>query len=67
MTANRIAITMVLVISKKEINELPVAIEVGVSVGVSGEGEDDGAGVGLKGTFAGMVTVCVGLQALVVP
>ena len=67
MTANRIAITMVLVISKKEINELLVAVEVGVSVGVSGEAEDDGAGVGLKGMLAGMVTVCVRLQALVVP
>jgi hypothetical protein len=71
ITANKIAITIndiVLVICQKEVGgELPLAVEVGVSVGVSGEVEDDGAGVGLSGTFAGMVIVCVGLQALVVP
>ena len=67
MTANKIAITMVLVISKREINELLVAVEVGVSVGVSGEVEDDGAGVGLNGVFAGTFTVCVLLQGLVTP
>ena len=47
ITDNKIAITMVLMSSKKEINELLAAVEVGVSVGVSGE-EDDGAGVGLR-------------------
>ena len=41
-------------------------------VGVDDEGidvevEDDGVGVGLKGMFAGMVTVCVLLQSLVSP
>ena len=68
MTANKNAITirdMVLVISKKEINEPLAAVEVGVSVGVSGEVEDDGAGVGLNGTSEGMLTVCVLLQPLV--
>ena len=71
MTANKNAITirdMVLVISKKEINEPLAAVEVGVSVGVSGEVvADDGAGVGLKGTFAGTLIVSVLLQPLVTP
>ena len=70
MIANKNAITirdMVLVISKKEINELLAAVEVGVSVGVSGEVEDDGAGVGLNGTFAGTFTVSVLLQPPVTP
>jgi len=58
---------MVLMSSKKEINELLAAVEVGVSVGASGDVEDEGAGVGLKGTFAGTLIVSVLLQSLVTP
>jgi len=69
MTANKNAITTsaTVVISKRDDEEgaLPAEVEVGVIAGV--ELEDEGAGVGLKGVFAGTVTVCVLLQALVSP
>ena len=64
---NKIAITVVLMISKKEIKELLATVEVGVSVGVSGEVKGDGTGVRLNGTFAGIVIVCVLLQPLSSP
>lgn len=41
-----------------------VEVELGAGVGVT-VGENDEIGVGLNGVFAGIVTVCVGLQLLV--
>ena len=61
MIANKNAITTraTVVINKRD--------DLAVGVGVSVEVEDDGAGVVLKGVFAGMVTVCMSLQPLVSP
>ena len=64
MAANKIAIATKVIVIVNRSSEFEAALT-GVGVGV--ELEDDGAGVGLKATFAGIVTVCVGLQALVVP
>lgn len=76
MTANKNAITT-RAISKRDAYEA-LLTDVKVGVGLSVEVEDDGVGVGvricvedegaeveLRRTFAGIVTVCVGLQLLV--
>ena len=72
ITVNRIAITTkdtVLVISQKEADgELLTEVEDGLGVDVEVElGDDEGAGVGLRGTFAGTDIVWELLQLLVTP
>ena len=68
MTANKNAITTsaIVVISKRDDEEGALLTEVEVGVVVSVELEDDGAGVGLKGTLAGTDIVFELLQLLVV-